>query len=316
MTCGVARLAIQFRCPARSAIITRRHRQRRVHLGKHRDRFALLAGPPSSTRTRFGSRGRPACASVTYVELERSEIKRAPDGSARSSCPRTSGGGASSTCRSPRPPRRSLKGADLAPPDPEAVSRRHLGLRPAFARGSRVCHRVRFRPEFRFNDLRGTKVTEIVWSGISVPDLAICIGWKIETAAKMLGVHAALNPGRAMVVRSPRGEAGTMLLPVELKGTAPGPTNRRDRRVAKHRFGARSWAASSPRMKVTGICEPRITCAATSTRTLRGRGRRMRARKGWRRRTYSRILPWVPTEIGYRGPGRPHTRAKWRFMPA
>ena len=34
---------------------------------------------------------------------------------------------------------------------------------------------------------RGTKVTEMVWAGISVPDLAIRIGWKIETAAKMLG---------------------------------------------------------------------------------------------------------------------------------
>ena len=40
----------------------------------------------------------------------------------------------------------------------------------------------------------------MVWSGIGVPDLAIRIGWKIETAAKMLGVYAALNPGRAMVV--------------------------------------------------------------------------------------------------------------------
>jgi hypothetical protein len=60
------------------------------------------------------------------------------------------------------------------------------------------------RRELRFNDLRGTKVTEMVWSGISVPDLAVRIGWKIETAAKMLGVYAALNPGRAMVVALPR----------------------------------------------------------------------------------------------------------------
>ena len=59
------------------------------------------------------------------------------------------------------------------------------------------------RRELRFNDLRGTKVTEMVWSGISVPDLAIRIGWKIETAAKMLGVYAALNPGRAMLVALP-----------------------------------------------------------------------------------------------------------------
>jgi len=59
------------------------------------------------------------------------------------------------------------------------------------------------RPELRFNVLRGTKVTEMVWAGISVPDLAIRIGWKIETAAKMLRVYAALNPRRAMVVALP-----------------------------------------------------------------------------------------------------------------
>jgi hypothetical protein len=43
----------------------------------------------------------------------------------------------------------------------------------------------------------------MVWSGISVPDLAIRIGWKIETAAKMLGVYAALNPGRATLTAFP-----------------------------------------------------------------------------------------------------------------
>jgi hypothetical protein len=59
------------------------------------------------------------------------------------------------------------------------------------------------RPGLRFNDLRGIKVTEMVWSGISVPDLAIRIGRKIETAAKMLGVYAALNSGRATVVALP-----------------------------------------------------------------------------------------------------------------
>ena len=36
-----------------------------------------------------------------------------------------------------------------------------------------------------------------------MPDLAIRIGWKIETAAKMLGVYAALNPGRATIVALP-----------------------------------------------------------------------------------------------------------------
>ena len=53
------------------------------------------------------------------------------------------------------------------------------------------------RSQLRFNDLRGSKkkVTEMVWSEIGVPDLAIRIGWKIETAAKMLGVYAALKSG-------------------------------------------------------------------------------------------------------------------------
>jgi hypothetical protein len=89
--------------------------------------------------------------------------------------------------------------ADLAPPDPEAEA-------DAWD-AARLSREVReyatefgIRPELRFNDLRGSKVTELVWSGISVPDLAIRIGWKIETAAKMLGVYAALNPGRATVL--------------------------------------------------------------------------------------------------------------------
>jgi hypothetical protein len=97
--------------------------------------------------------------------------------------------------------------------DKAALSRR-LILKPIRADAwdpARLSREVReyatefdIRRELRFNDLRGTKVTEMVWSGISVPDLAIRIGWKIETAAKMLGVYAALNPGRAMVVALPR----------------------------------------------------------------------------------------------------------------
>jgi hypothetical protein len=47
-------------------------------------------------------------------------------------------------------------------------------------------------------------VTETVWAGISAPDIAIRIGWKIETAPKMLGVYAALKPGRVAVVAAPR----------------------------------------------------------------------------------------------------------------
>ena len=90
---------------------------------------------------------------------------------------------------------------------------RHLILKPKRADAwdpARLSREVReyatefkTRPELRFNDLRGSKATEMVWSGISVPDLAIRIGWKIETAAKMLGVYAALSPGRATVVALP-----------------------------------------------------------------------------------------------------------------
>ena len=69
-----------------------------------------------------------------------------------------------------------------------------MGPRPASREVREYATEFGIRPELRFNDLRGTKVTEMVWSGISVPDLAIRIGWKIETAAKMLGVYAALNP--------------------------------------------------------------------------------------------------------------------------
>jgi hypothetical protein len=65
------------------------------------------------------------------------------------------------------------------------LSRRHI-LKPKRADAwdsARVSREVReyatefnIRPELRFNDLRVTKVTERVWAGISVPDLAIRIG--------------------------------------------------------------------------------------------------------------------------------------------
>ena len=87
-------------------------------------------------------------------------------------------------------PPRVLKPLRAAACDPARLSRQVREYATEFG----------LRLELRFNDLRGTKVTEMVWSGISVPDLAIRIGWKIETAARMLGVYAALNPGRASVV--------------------------------------------------------------------------------------------------------------------
>ena len=70
-----------------------------------------------------------------------------------------------------------------------------MGPRPASREVREYATEFGIRPELRFNDLRGSKVTEMVWAGISLPDLAIRIGWKIETAAKMLGVYAALEPG-------------------------------------------------------------------------------------------------------------------------
>ena len=112
---------------------------------------------------------------------------------ARSSSALTSGGGASSTCRSP--PAEAI--IDKAP-----ISRRPI-LKPMRAAAwdpARLSREVReyatdfgIRPELRFNDLRRSKVTQLVWSRIGVPDLAIRIGWKIETAAKMLGVYTALT---------------------------------------------------------------------------------------------------------------------------
>ena len=135
------------------------------------------------------------------VELERSEIRRAPNGSR-------------AIILRPNKRRRRIVNMPLTPAaeaiiDKAPISRR-LILKPRRADAwdpARLSREVReyatefgIRPELRFNDLRGTKVTEMVWSGVSVPDLAIRIGWKIETAAKMLGVYAALNPGRASVV--------------------------------------------------------------------------------------------------------------------
>jgi hypothetical protein len=138
------------------------------------------------------------------VALERSEIKRAPDGSR-------------AIILRPNKRRRRIVNMPLTPAaeaiiDKAPISRR-LILKPVHAEAwdpARLSREVReyateigIRSELRFNDLRGTKVTEMVWAGSSVPDLAIRIGWKIETAAKMLGVYAALNPGRAMVVALP-----------------------------------------------------------------------------------------------------------------
>lgn len=138
------------------------------------------------------------------VELERSEIKSTP-------------GGRRAIVLRPNKRRNRIVNMPLTTAaeaiiDKAPLSRR-LILKPARAEAWGAVHlsrevrdyatRFRIRRELRFNDLRGTKVTELVWAGVSVPDLAVRLGWGIETAAKMAGVYAALNPGRATVVALP-----------------------------------------------------------------------------------------------------------------
>jgi integrase len=138
------------------------------------------------------------------VELERSEIKGAP------------GGGRAIVLR-PNKRRNRIVNMPLTASAEAIVDKaphsRRLILRPlrANAWGAvRLSREVRdyatefgIRRELRFNDLRGTKVTELVWAGTSVPELAVRMGWGRETAAKMAGVYAALNPGRGAVETLP-----------------------------------------------------------------------------------------------------------------
>ena len=138
------------------------------------------------------------------VELERSEIKSAP------------GGGRAVVLR-PNKRRNRIVNMPLTAAAEAIVEKiplsRRLILKPVRAEAWGAVHlsrevrdyatRFGIRRELRFNDLRGTKVTELVWAGTSVPELAVRMGWGLETAAKMAGVYAALNPGRAMVVALP-----------------------------------------------------------------------------------------------------------------
>ena len=101
------------------------------------------------------------------VELERSEIKRAPDGS-RAIILRPNK-------RRRRIVNMPLTAAAEAIIDKAPISRR-LILKPRRADAwdpARLSREVReyatefgIRPELRFNDLRGTKVTEMVWSTV------------------------------------------------------------------------------------------------------------------------------------------------------
>lgn len=70
---------------------------------------------------------------------------------------------------------------------------------------------IGLRKDLHFNDLRGTKVTELVWwpGGITIPELAVHMGWKLDRAAQMMGVYASLNPdfhGGGDVVAFPGGQ--------------------------------------------------------------------------------------------------------------
>lgn len=56
------------------------------------------------------------------------------------------------------------------------------------------------RPELRYNDLRGSKATELVWNSTnSIGDVALQMGWSNETAARMISIYAALNPNALKV---------------------------------------------------------------------------------------------------------------------
>ena len=52
--------------------------------------------------------------------------------------------------------------------------------------------RFGIRGEPRSNDLRRTKVTEPTCANTSVPELAVRMGWGLETAAKRAVIYAAL----------------------------------------------------------------------------------------------------------------------------
>ena len=148
---------------------------RRDHLGGRRGR-PVLPRAPERMRTRCGWRGRPAWASSELVELERSEIKRAPDGSR-------------AIILRPNKRRRRIVNMPLTPAaeaiiDKAPISRRLIlkpcarrhGTRPGCRARSASTPPVRDPPGARFNDLRGTKVTEMVWSGSACPTLRSASG--------------------------------------------------------------------------------------------------------------------------------------------
>ncbi|MFQ8433764.1 tyrosine-type recombinase/integrase [Amaricoccus sp. W119] len=60
---------------------------------------------------------------------------------------------------------------------------------------------AKIREELHPYDLRGSAVTRLVLAGVGVADLALIMGWKSETAAKMIGIYASLDPRRAEGVR-------------------------------------------------------------------------------------------------------------------
>ena len=173
------------------------------HLGGRRGRAVLPAGA-GALRGRGAARprDRPAHRRPRRARAQRDQVgagRRAGGRAAAEQAPQSDREHAAHRGR--RGDRR--QGPAFAPPDPEAGAGGGLGRRPSVPRGPRLRDRFGIRRELRFNDLRGTKVTELVWAGISVPELAVRMGWGLETAAKMAGVYAALNPGRAMVVALP-----------------------------------------------------------------------------------------------------------------
>jgi hypothetical protein len=69
---------------------------------------------------------------------------------------------------------------------------------------------VSLRPELRLYDLRGSKVTELIWrERYTVAELALHMGWDMETAAKMMATYGALNPNALT--------GGSKVLPMRLR---------------------------------------------------------------------------------------------------
>jgi hypothetical protein len=87
---------------------------------------------------------------------------------------------------------------DLVQVAPRHARRRSDGGRTIIIQTSKevrlAMDKLKMRDELWFNDLRGTRATELIWSGITTADLALQMGWNLATAGRMMTVHGSLNP--------------------------------------------------------------------------------------------------------------------------